>query len=116
MDKIIGVCGITCTDCPAYKATQADDDAERTRVAKMWSKEYGADIKPEGINCDGCTVLDGRHIGHCGQCEIRACGLGRKVPSCAHCAEYACEKLDKFFEMVPQARETLDGIKAGLDA
>jgi len=116
MDKIIGVCGLTCSDCPAYKATQSDDDAERKRVAEMWSKEYGAEIKPEDINCDGCTVLEGKHFGHCSQCEIRACGLGREVQNCAHCSEYACEKLGKFFEMVPAAKETLDGIKAGLDA
>jgi len=116
MDKIIGVCGLTCSECPAYKATQSDDDAERKRVAEMWSKEYGAEIKPEDINCDGCTVLDGRNFGYCSKCEIRACGLGRKVQNCAHCSEYACEKLGKFFEMAPQAKETLDGIKTGLDA
>jgi hypothetical protein len=116
MDKIIGVCGITCTDCPAYKATRADDDAEREKVAETWSKEFNAELKPEDINCDGCTALEGKHFGYCGQCEIRACGLGKEVDNCAHCSDYACEKLGKFFEMVPQARETLDGIKAGLDA
>ena len=58
MDKIIGVCGLTCTECPAYQATLKDDDKERKRVAEMWSKEYGAEIKPEDINCDGCTVLE----------------------------------------------------------
>ena len=116
MDKIVGVCGLTCTECPAYQATQKDDDEERKRVAEMWSKQYGAEIKPEDINCDGCTVLDGKHFGYCSQCEIRACGLGRKIENCAHCPEYACEKLGKFFGMAPQAKETLDGIKAGLDA
>jgi hypothetical protein len=38
------------------------------------------------------------------------------VQNCAHCSDYACEKLRKFFEIVPQAKETLDGIKDGLDA
>jgi hypothetical protein len=114
MDKIIGVCGLTCTDCPAYQATQKDDDEERKKVAEMWSKEYGAEIKPADINCDGCTVLDGRHFDYCGKCEIRKCGVGREVSNCGHCEDYACEKLTKFFEMVPPAKATLDEIKGGL--
>ena len=114
MERIVGVCGLTCTECPAYKATQKDDDEERKRVAEKWSKEFSAEIKPEAINCDGCTVLDGKHFSHCGQCEIRACGLGKEVENCAHCADYACEKLGKFFEMAPGARATLDGIKESL--
>jgi hypothetical protein len=116
MDRIIAVCGLTCSDCPAYKATVNDDDQERKQVAETWSKQYGVDLKPEDINCDGCTVVEGSHFGYCGKCEIRACGLGRKVQNCAHCPEYACEKLEKFFEMAPQARETLDPIRAGLSA
>lgn len=114
MESIIAVCGLTCSECPAYKATQSDDDQERKRVAETWSKQYGTDLKPEDINCDGCTALDGKHFGYCSQCEIRACGLGRNVANCAHCSDYACEKLGKFFDMVPQAKETLDAIKAGL--
>lgn len=111
MDKMIAFCGLTCTDCPAFIATQKDDDAERKRVAEQWSKEYGVEIKPEDVNCDGCIVTDGRHIGHCSVCEIRKCGLERSLENCAHCDDYACEKLEKFFEMVPAAKDTLDGVR-----
>jgi len=42
-------------------------------------------------------------------------GLLRKVANCAHCAEYAgCDKLADFFKSVPDARVTLDGIRAAL--
>lgn len=114
MDEIIGMCGLVCTECPAYQATQKDDDEERKRVAEMWTKEYGAEIKPEDINCVGCTVSGGKHFSYCGKCEIRTCGMEKKAENCAHCAEYACEKLGKFFEMVPQAKAKLDEVKSSL--
>ena len=112
MDKIIGICGITCTECPAYLATQSDDDAARAKTAEEWSKMYGADIKPEHINCDGCNV-EGKKIHHCSECEIRACGMEKGLMNCSQCAEYACDKLEGFFKMVPAAKETLDNEREG---
>jgi len=54
MNKMIAFCGLTCTECLAFIATRKDDDKERQKVAKVWSKEFNSDIKPEDINCDGC--------------------------------------------------------------
>jgi len=54
MEKMIGYCGIICSDCPVLTATQKDDDAERRRVAEIFTKQYGKEYKPEDINCDGC--------------------------------------------------------------
>jgi hypothetical protein len=114
MDGIIAFCGLNCADCPTFKATQSDDDEERKRVAEMWSKEYGAAIKPEDINCNGCISQDGRHIDYWNTCEIRKCGQQKAVENCAYCDEFACEKLEKFFGMVPQARKTLETIRQNL--
>ena len=72
------------------------------------------EIKPEDINCDGCVVADGRHIAYCGMCEIRKCGMEREVENCAHCADYACEKLSAFLDQVPAARDKLDGVRENL--
>ena len=110
---MLGICGIVCTDCPAYLSTQKDDDAERKKVAEMWSKEFNAVFKVEDINCDGCTV-EGRHIGHCSECEIRKCGMEKKVKNCAYCDSYPCETLTKFFEWVPDAKARLDEINKNL--
>lgn len=52
MDRIVAYCGIICSDCPTFKATKMDDDAERRRVAKLWTKQYGKEFKMEDINCD----------------------------------------------------------------
>ena len=105
-----------CTDCPAFVATKADDAEELERVAAQWREEYKAPgITAEWVACDGC-LGDGRKGGHCGECEIRACGVGRAVANCAHCADYACLKLEGFFSKVPDAKKILDGVKASLQA
>ncbi len=117
MDKMIAYCGLICTDCPAYIATQADDRAELERVAAMWREEYDApNITVESVICDGCLGTAGRKCGHCFECEMRACAMALNVANCAHCADYACEKLEGFFGFVPNARTTLDGIRATLAA
>lgn len=110
-EKIVGACGIVCSGCPAYIATQTNDDALRARTAAEWSAMYHADIKPENINCDGCPSAGPRLFAHCLECEIRKCAHGRKLVTCASCSEYACRKLQEFFAMVPQAKETLDGMR-----
>jgi len=115
MDKIVAYCGLVCTDCPAYIATQANDRAALERVAAQWRKEFNApDITVESVICDGCLPEDVRHCGHCFECDIRACGIKRKVANCAYCADYPCEKLEGFFGFVPNARAVLDEIRSTL--
>ena len=87
---------------------------ERRKVAELWSKQYNADIKPEDVNCDGCLSESGRLIGHCKVCEIRKCGRDKNIINCAYCNEYACEKLNQFFKMAPDAKTTLEDIKDNL--
>jgi hypothetical protein len=113
VDKIIAYCGLVCIDCPAYIATQADDQAALEKVAAQWREAFNApDITADSIICDGCLGDAGRKCGHCADCEIRACGVERGVANCAHCADYACAKLEGFFGFVPDARVVLDQIRA----
>lgn len=93
MEKIIGYCGIICSDCPVLTATVKDDDSERKRVAEISRKQYGKGYRPEDINCDGCISDSPRIFGHCNICEIRKCGREKNVKNCAHCSEYPCERL-----------------------
>lgn len=111
MDKIIAYCGLICTDCPAYTATQANDREALGRVAAQWREEYNApNLTVESVICDGC--LGGpRKCSHCAECEIRACGIERGVANCGHCTDYACEKLEGFFGFVPDARAVLDEVR-----
>ncbi|MEA4882058.1 MAG: DUF3795 domain-containing protein [Clostridia bacterium] len=112
MDRIVGCCGLVCTDCPAYIATQADDDAMRERVAQQWVKQFGGNITKDDINCDGCTATSGRVYAYCSDCGIRACTTKRELANCGSCSEYGCEQLQGFFKVAPGAKETLDGLRA----
>ena len=115
MDKIVAYCGLVCTDCPAYVATQADDRAALERVAAQWREEYNApNITVESVIWAGCLTEEGRKWSHCAEGEIRACGVTRGVVNCAHCADYACEKLEGFFGFAPDARAVLDEIQQSL--
>jgi hypothetical protein len=117
MDKIIAYCGLVCTDCPAYIATQANDRAALERVAAQWREEFNApNITAEGVLCDGCLTDLGHKFGHCHECQIRACGMHRDVVNCAYCEAYACDTLQEFFGFVPGARTLLDGIRASIAA
>lgn len=107
----IAACGLVCSDCDAYKATQANDAEWLARVAKEWTELFNSEIKPEGIWCDGCMTDSARKCGHCAECEIRACVVERGIANCAGCEEYACEKLSGLFKMMPETRKTLDGLR-----
>jgi hypothetical protein len=113
MNKMIAFCGLSCTECPAFLATQKDDDREREKVSQQWSKWMGTEIKPEDINCDGCLSMGMRLFSHCNNCAIRRCGLERSVKNCAHCESYPCEKLDSFLDAlgVPEAKKNLERIR-----
>jgi hypothetical protein len=115
MEKMIAYCGLVCTDCPAYIATQAKDPAALQRVCDQWVNEYGVTgLTVEGVTCDGC-LGGGLKCFHCHECDIRACGVARDVANCAHCVAYAeCDKLARFFGSVPDARAVLDQVRATL--
>ena len=114
MDKLIGFCGLICSDCPAFIATKNDDDTEREKIAKQWSKEYKHEFKIGDINCDGCVETEGRHIGYCNMCEVRACAVKKDIKNCAYCEDYGCEILNNFFNMAPHARELLEEIRKNI--
>ena len=113
MPEMVAYCGIVCTECPAYLATQDNDAEELKRVAEMWSSEE-LQLKPEDIVCDGCLPGHARYALFCSDCEARACAMARQLDNCAYCDDYACEKLARIFEMVPDAKTKLDGIRTGL--
>jgi hypothetical protein len=114
MEKMIGHCGIVCSECPTLHATQKDDDKERKQVAETWSKQFGFDLKPEDINCDGCLTDSDRLFGYCKACEVRACSNDKGLENCAHCGDFACDKLDAVFSMAPYAKKTLEKVRATL--
>jgi hypothetical protein len=113
-ERIIAYCGLVCSECPAYVATQANDMAALQKLAEKWSQDFGGTFTAEGCLCDGC-LSDGRHVGYCSECQVRACATSMGVVNCAHCTDYAsCEKLNGFLQQAPNARVTLEAIRKTL--
>ena len=110
-EKMIAYCGITCSECPTFIATQKNDDKMREDTAKKWSEMFKAPIKPADINCDGCPTDSTRLFGYCAQCEIRKCARDKGVKNCAYCADYPCDKLTAFLKNAPEAKALLDEIR-----
>jgi len=111
--KMIAKCGIVCSECPAYIATQKNDDTLRAETAKKWSEMFKADIKAADINCNGCQSDTGPLFNYCSTCEIRKCAAEKKAATCAACPEYSCAKLDAFLANVPEARKVLEELRKG---
>lgn len=115
MDTMVAACGLICTKCPAYIATQKDDDQERAKVAEDWSK-WGDRLKPEDINCDGCIETEKRLFRFCTMCGVRKCAIDKGLENCAHCDDYSCQKLDDLLKSMDalDAKKNLDEIRKGL--
>jgi hypothetical protein len=113
--ELVAYCGIVCTACPTYQATRNNDNKAKARIAEDWSKQYQHSFKAEDINCAGCLANGKRQIGYCSVCEIRKCGVNKKVLNCGCCAEYPCEKLSNFLTRAPRAKEKLEAVRAMVD-
>ena len=112
-NRIIAYCGIGCSECSAYIATQSGDRSALERVAAQWQEEYNLErVTIKDVTCDGCLGEGGRKGAHCFECDIRACGQARGVVNCAHCPDYACERLESFFGSVPGVQAVLDQVRA----
>jgi len=115
--KMVAFCGVVCTDCRAFAATQENDKELKKEVARAWSTEK-IPLKPDDIECDGCLAVGRRLAGFCSTCEVRPCGLARGVKNCAHCDEYPCVKLTTGWKLAGGSgpKAILDEITKGLRA
>ena len=111
MPEMIACCGLVCTSCPTFIATQNDDDIARQKTAVYYHEAFGFDLKPEDINCQGCLSNGGQLIGYCQTCKIRQCCQERGLENCAICDAQPCEKLTQFHEFSPDARACFDKIQ-----
>ncbi len=114
MKRMVAYCGLVCTECDSYVATQKNDQPALEELARKAKADFGVDTTAVGCMCDGCLPTTGRKIGYCSTCEIRACAVARRVENCAHCADYACDKLSAFLQMAAKAKPVLDAIHASL--
>ncbi len=116
MEENVSYCGLTCQTCAIYLATREQDEEKRQKmrvdIAREIEEHYGQKIKPEDVtDCDGCKAESGRLFSGSQSCEIRKCAKEKDIENCAHCSDYACDKLREFFVKDPEARERLDAIR-----
>jgi hypothetical protein len=110
----VAYCGLVCSECPTFLATQADDDAARARTAAMYAETFGFSLKPEEIDCDGCKCEGGTLIAYCRACVIRECCRSRGYDTCALCLDEPCASLTEFHAFSPAAKAAFEALKAGL--
>lgn len=113
--EMLAFCGINCAECPAFVASINNDNELREKTAKEWSEMFKADIKAEDIICSGCHGDGEELFSHCHVCEIRKCGIERKLNStCAECKEYTCKKLEDLQQYLPNEKKYLDELNKKL--
>jgi hypothetical protein len=110
MPEMIAYCGLVCSKCPTFLATQHDDDVARAKTAAFLSETYGLHLKAAEINCDGCLSSGARLIGYCNTCEVRKCAITKSVANCSVCDEQPCDKLNKFHEFSPEAKASFESL------
>ena len=105
---MIAYCGLDCAKCEGYLATQANDQKQIAEVAKKWSVQFNADVRPEHVLCDGCGA-GGRESYHCANlCEIKKCCVSKKYESCIVCADFPCAHESFIIDNVPSAKANLE--------
>ena len=88
---ILAPCGIDCSECPAYLATQNNDKAKLEEVQLLWTAN--PDVTIEDLLCDGCHSE--RVSIDCRMCWIKNCVKDKGVETCAECHRYPCDGLEK---------------------
>jgi hypothetical protein len=112
---MVAYCGLVCTECPAYRATQAGDRELLAETAERWSAP-GYQVKPEDILCDGCLGGGERMTTFCATCPVRACARDRGVAHCGECDRYACNRLEGHWQRIKakdEAKPVLDRLRPG---
>ncbi len=108
---MISCCGMDCSKCECYQATQENSDSKRKDVSEKWTVKYNTEIKPEQINCYGCKSDGVKFFFTENICEIRKCNVEKGTSNCAECTEYKCDKLMEFIELAPAVGEALEALR-----
>ncbi|WP_372751480.1 DUF3795 domain-containing protein [Labilibaculum sp.] len=108
----IAYCGIDCSKCPAYVATEKEQKNVRIKIAKLWSDRENHYESCE-ISCKGCREPWGKKFRHCANCEVRECARKKLYTSCADCPQYPCTKLNDLLQSLDEkiVRINLDELK-----
>ncbi len=94
MSKMMSVCGVLCSDCPAYLG-RAKGREHQERTAAAWQRIYGFTTSTESISCGGCLGPDEDLFHTSRNCKARLCCRAKGLGSCAECSVESCPDLEK---------------------
>jgi hypothetical protein len=101
---MVSVCGVLCSDCPAYLG-EVKGVAHQRQTAAAWGRIYGLQETPENISCGGCLGPDEELFHTSRNCNARACCRSKAFLNCAECSVEACPDLEN-------AQSVWDGVPA----
>ncbi|MBN2230377.1 MAG: DUF3795 domain-containing protein [Candidatus Thorarchaeota archaeon] len=112
-DSMRAYCGIVCSECPAHLAYVNDDDKLRRETVQKWTSP-AFPVTMETLDCAGCKS-NGPHFAFCSKCSVHNCASQRGVETCAHCEDYGCDILQKWFEKSgDEMKQNLEKYRASL--
>lgn len=91
LTPLIAPCGHDCSECKVYIATMNNDIDALTVFAAELKANTGKEVPPADLACEGC-LSEGRKLGFCAVCQIRACAIARNYANCSACPDLPCEK------------------------
>ncbi len=94
MTEMMPVCGVMCSECPAFDGASKGTVHQR-RTVEAWRRIYGLSETPENITCGGCLGSDRDLFHTSGRCRARSCCLSKALSNCGECAKQSCEDLEK---------------------
>ncbi|MHA2034918.1 MAG: DUF3795 domain-containing protein [Promethearchaeota archaeon] len=104
MNNIIGVCGFSCSKCPAYK-DNIKSEQDRKIVDEGWKKYHKTKgwvyVQPY---CDGCFASEDLKPLWAG-CHIRRCAIQNKVQYCGYCADFPCNRVTQLHDHMKNLSE-----------
>ena len=116
METTIAACGLVCGKCPARAATLASDRDAIERIAAKWREVHNPDIQAADVWCVGCMATGGPKCGYAAHCSTRKCVVAKGHSTCADCADYPCDSVNKFAASAPHIRLVLDALRKASEA
>lgn len=99
----ISYCGMDCSTCRDFLATQANNQEELQQIADHWSsvEHITFTVTVEDVMCDGCRANKRRSF-HCPEdCKIRSCCIENSFDSCIECEKYPCHNQNSLMDQLP---------------
>ncbi|HOO73954.1 MAG TPA: DUF3795 domain-containing protein [Tepiditoga sp.] len=93
---MIAYCGLNCSECDIFIATQNNDKEKILSVLKKWQEGIGLVYNDSDLNgCNGCK--SDMVLSYCSKCDIKDCAVSKDVSMCSECSDYKCERIKKFY-------------------